>query len=715
MAQNRPVPRSRLVDLFWGEKVEQRGRGNLSRVLNNISSLLPDSIEADRQNVHYLRCPEVWVDLQAWDELAATADPLAMAEAVSLWRGDFLEGVYLDDCPDVETWITTERELWKQRIAAVTRSLTEYHAYRGEYELALQYATRLVELDPWSEEAHRWRMLYLARTGQHAAALKHYQACHASFLSELSIPPSTETEKLSIRIARSAERSIQLTGVGIAPQPALGRRRELGELRALLARPDCRFVTITGCGGVGKSHLAAYFIQSYPYDFLDGFALVQSAGITSSQYLLAAMAQALVLPDTQDGVTLQKLAAWIGDREMLLLIDNFDHLVQERSGAVRTTLWRLLEKAPGLKILITCRERVGLQAEWVYPMNGLPFQPDDFTDDPRNVPAFCLFEQYVRRVRPDRPILPGQVPLILEMCRYLDGLPLAIELAAALSADLTFEQLVSSIRIDLDLLATRYPDLPARHRSLRVVFQQSWKLLDPLEQLVFTVLSVFPYRFDLRAAAELVEPLIPPGELRRTEKLIKALLDKSLLVYANGYYSICLTLQRYAMERLSESTGRLESTRNAHSQYYMRLLLELGRLLSAGQPDAAVSRMQPDRENIRQAWDWAVELGWWELVTPAEEILFLLFLRSGWFKEGAEIFRAALRRLAGEPPWIEGLEPDRQLLAAKLMLREGVLRMRMVDPAAEDVLSASLEIFKALGIPEGMQMANQNLARESNE
>lgn len=259
-AQGRPQTRAHLADLFWPDKPEARGRGNLSRVLNNLNVLLPGCVSADRETVTF-NAAVCWLDISVFDALAtpsAAAD--ALSQAITLYRDDFMAGMYLDDCPDFETWLVVERERWRQKAAAALHTLITYHTQRGEIEAGLRYTDRLLALDPWREEAHRHKMLLLALNGQRSAALKQYEACRRMLAEELGVTPTAETEALYNRIYAGAE---EKTASGVSEAiavslPLVGREADHAWLLAQweAARRGVSGLTlVSGDAGIGKTRL----------------------------------------------------------------------------------------------------------------------------------------------------------------------------------------------------------------------------------------------------------------------------------------------------------------------------------------------------------------------------------------------------------------------------------------------------------------------------
>jgi DNA-binding SARP family transcriptional activator len=194
--QDHPIPRQQLADLLWGDLPEARGRANLSWVLNRISSLLPGCLEADRHTIRFSQAPPYPTDTSAFQALVARGDAASLATAVDLVRGEFLEGLYLDGCPEFELWLVSERERWHQRTSQVLRDLVAHHDQGHDHAQALRYARQLLALEPWREEAHRQVMRLLADDGQRSAALAQYEICRRILAEELGIEPAPATVRL---------------------------------------------------------------------------------------------------------------------------------------------------------------------------------------------------------------------------------------------------------------------------------------------------------------------------------------------------------------------------------------------------------------------------------------------------------------------------------------------------------------------------------------
>jgi DNA-binding SARP family transcriptional activator len=281
--QGQPVPRARLADLFWENRSATRGRANLSWTQRRVSKLLPGCLKADRHTVEFQRGEGYWLDVDAFAELEAQGEAGALAEAAGLYRGEFLEGLCLAGCPEFEIWLAGERERWRSRVACALEELVACHGERGEYEEGLRFGRRLLELEPWQEEAHQEVMRLLAWTGRRGAALAQYKACCQALAEELGVKPAAETVRLYERI-RDGEVEApvvappRLAGVRMRPPSFLdeeagydleravfvARERELGRLggyleAALAGRGQVVFVT--GDAGQGKTALVQEFAR----------------------------------------------------------------------------------------------------------------------------------------------------------------------------------------------------------------------------------------------------------------------------------------------------------------------------------------------------------------------------------------------------------------------------------------------------------------------
>jgi len=273
----RPVPREALVGLLWSEKPEARGRANLSWVLNRVSIVFPNCLKADRQTVCFQPTSSVWLDIYAFEELEAIGQASAFADAVELYRGEFLEGLSLNGCAEFEIWLAAERERWRQRVSSVLEKLIAHHSRQGEYEQSLSFASRLLTLEPWREATHRQVMQLLAWSGQRGAALAQYETCRRTLADELGVEPEEETATLyeQIKLGKFpiAHSPTDLPAVCVKreslspfvvgppitiPCQFFGRKRELKRIFDLWRRFPLQHVAVIGQKRSGKTSLLYY-------------------------------------------------------------------------------------------------------------------------------------------------------------------------------------------------------------------------------------------------------------------------------------------------------------------------------------------------------------------------------------------------------------------------------------------------------------------------
>jgi len=412
--------------------------------------------------------------------------------------------------------------------------------------------------------------------------------------------------------------------------PFLGRERELAELARLLADPNFRLLSIVGPGGMGKTRLAIEAAHSQMEGYRDGVRFVSLAPLQTVEDILPAIAMALQLSFQADArIPQQQLHDYLREKQMLLVLDNFEHLI----GGARL-VHELLQAAPGVKVLVTSRERLRLSGEAVYLLEGMDFPDWETPPDLDTYSGVRLFVQSARFARPDFVLQSDDLPYVVRLCRLVDGVPLGIVLAAAWVEMLSLQEIVAEIEHSLDFLSSDLRDLPERQRSLRAVFEHSWRLLDDDERAVFQAMSIFRGGFT-RQAAEVVAGAGLP--------LLSALLNKSLIQRAEvGRYELHELVRQYAAEKESQDPASAQG-RNRHAHYYLTLLRQQMDNLTGRQLQTRLGTVAADLENIRAGWDWATEKGEATLIGSALEYLCHFYEWQGRYAEGAAASRVAAR------------------------------------------------------------------------
>jgi predicted ATPase/DNA-binding CsgD family transcriptional regulator len=474
----------------------------------------------------------------------------------------------------------------------------------------------------------------------------------------------------------------------------VGREADLAELAGLLATPACRLLTLVGPGGVGKTRLALRAAAEARAGgaFADGVHVVALQPLASADLLAGAVADAAGLAPAGARDPTEHLLAGLRGRAALLVLDNFEHLLE---GAA--LLPRLLAAAPGVRLLVTSREALALQEEWRYPVQGLPYPAGAGAADPEGPEgpegpeAYAAVRLFAERARRGRRgfSLAEEGAAVARVCRLVEGLPLALELAAAWTSVLSCAEIATDLALGLDVLATRLRDVPERHRSMRAVFDGSWARLDDRQRAALARLSVFRGGFR-REAAEAVAGAAPAT--------LAALVDGSLLrLEPGGRYQLHELLRQYAEERLWEAPEAAAAAEARHGAYFAGWLGDLlPRLLGEGQGEA-LATLGADRDNVRAAWRWAVARADAAALGAAAPGIAELSLWEGRFREGAGAFERAAAVLPEADP---GAAPEAAAAQAVVLSQLGRFYIRLGRlEEAEAVLLRCRALRERLGGP----------------
>jgi predicted ATPase/DNA-binding CsgD family transcriptional regulator len=412
----------------------------------------------------------------------------------------------------------------------------------------------------------------------------------------------------------------------------IGRYRETAEISQLLADPACRLLTLLGPGGSGKTRLALEVAAGSGRHFADGVVFVPLQAVSTPAFLITAIAEALEIAAPGRDDPQVQLLNHLAAKNLLLVLDNFEQLLDGAG-----LLSQILQQAAGVRLLVTSRAALYLQEEWLYPLSGLPYPPaEQAVADWPEVAAFDAVQLFVERARRVRPGFSPQAEQrhLLRICQLVEGMPLALELAAAWARSLDCATIVAEIERNLTFLTSPLRNVADRHRSMQAVFIHSWALLAPAEQETFPRLALFRGGFRREAAAAVAGATLP---------LLTALVDKSLLRWeANGRYQIHELLRQYAENQLHQSAAEETKTRQRPADYYLDFLHRRSdAMLGAHQLEAAVE-IAAEMENIRAAWHWAVQHQMFAALDQAVEPLAMFCHLKSRYREAANLLEAAL-------------------------------------------------------------------------
>ena len=652
--------RERLAAFFWPEMAPADALRNLRQAIYALRIALGDGDDAllhvTRTEMRLAGAPLVACDVTRFRRHLA-ADELA--GAVALYHGDLLAGFDSGSAP-LDAWLATVREQCHCQALDALETLAERALAAGDWDGARRFAQRQLAFEAWREVAHGQLMRALAMAGDRSAALAQFDACREILAAELGVLPGEAVTQLHAQIQSGALRAdaapadaiVTAVRHNLPPRdgPLFGRDADIDRITGLLARADCRLVTIAGPGGIGKTRLgralAWHFVDRGL--FADGVYFVDVTAIREGSPLLAALAEPLAIPVYDRRSRAAQIADHLAGKSLLFVIDNFEQAIAQAG-----ILTGLLAAAPALKLLVTSRRALDLHEEWYVPIDGLAFPPEEpLPDDETRLlayPSVALFADRAGRTRPGFR-LGADAAGAARICRLVAGLPLAIELAAAQAAHDSIAAVAAAIETNMAALAEDLPTLPPRHRSLRALMDQTWQELGRAQRSRLAQLSFFAGGFTLQAA-KVVCGIDGPA----LDDFIRA----SLVRYhpERRRYSLHELLRQYAAGRLEENDAAHAATLDRHSRYFCGWVATVEQDLKSVKAQVTLTAIESDLENILLAWEHAAHSGDVERVDAALEGINVFFLRrhrhgeglNACEKIGAFIVAAVGPALAAEP------------------------------------------------------------------
>ncbi len=645
-----------LKELFWRDA--RNAQSSLSTALAHLRKAGTGVLGAD--------------DVKAWIEAECDANELLVAldrndneRAAELYGGPFLAGIDPSAAGvEVEEWIYETRETLGSRVRLALLDLAEGHASVGEFSLGAELAQRAYLLPgaPEPEPEELERLFMLLKAGEHSEAFEVRKEA-AGFDLELST--SVEDARSALQKGKDTTTTAALINLPVRATRFVGREHELNEISELLTQPECRLLTLSGAGGLGKTRLALEAAQDQlgVGGFADGVAFVPLEALTAASSIPAVVADALGLTLSGQEDTGSVVRRFLAEKQLLLVLDSFEHVLEGAS-----FVSELILNCPGLKLLITSRERLSLQGEWVFTIEGLTYPEEGTTlERAESFDAMRLFLERARCAQRGFSLTPETLPAVARICRLVGGMPLALELAASWLRALPVDDIASELEAGMDLLESSDRDVPERHRGVRAVFDYSWALLSQKEQEVLRKLSVFRGGFRREAAALVSGATLP---------MLARLVDTSFLSMSpEGRYDRHRLLAQYTHEKLAENPEERAEVEQKHGSYYLGLVRDLEPDLWTLKRREAFGVFLAELVNIRAAWDWAVDnlrVEEIERTTPAMFDFFTIRLT-----EGLEYFGTTFEFFGGIAKHLDESDPNHAGALGTLLIHQVFLAFHL--------------------------------------
>ncbi len=713
----KPHHREFLAEFLWDNRPPHRAAGNLRVILSSLRRELGEWLIISRETASINPDAEIWVDsVHFMESLKAALQPsgsvrpgraASIEEAIHLYQGDFLSGFNIRGAEGFEHWKLMEQERLRLRMETALAAIVDFHLSRGDYPSGIIYARKNTQFNPLSEAAYEQLMRLFYYSGQRHEAIVEFQVLKKTLQEELEIKSSPETIKLYDEIRAGTLKiptEIPTPFPTIMPRHNLptptasfiGREREIREIIQLIKNPDIRLLTLTGPGGVGKTRLAIQSAQLLLDAYPEGITFVDLAPVSDPRLVVSRIAMGYGIKEIPGGNLLDEIKAAINHHNSLLLLDNFEQIIE-----AAPVVTELLSASPNLDILVTSREALRIYGEQEFPLQPLTL-PD--MESQQTVPdlidfeSIALFVQRAQASRPDFQLTDENGYDIAEICVRLDGLPLAIELAAARTKIYSPQYLLSLLNNALATLVGGPQNSSSRHQTLRAAIEWSYNLLDEDEKKVFARLAVFVGGRSLQAIGKVCQQDLNKDVFAVVESLYnKSLLDQKTDPLGEPRFVLLETLHQYALERLVES-GEEEAICRKHALYFLDLVECLVPELWGSKQYEFATRLHIEYDNLRAALDWSlrgakenVEIGL-KLVSAIDDFWYYEWPIS----DGRIWIEAARSKLENAPPDLQ----------AQVFNRAGMMAFATGDyTRGIEWNKAALEIGRQIGDKSSMGRA----------
>lgn len=708
----RPHRRETLAGLLWPGYTESSARASLRHALANLRQVLGDTqnnppfLLVEGETIQLNPLAETWVDVRRFEALVTGFGEqdrrAALEEALGLYRGGFLEGCSLADSPEYEGWVRVVRQACQSQAVTALEELKRLYEAQGEVGRAIQALRQSLAIEAWREESHCELMRLLALAGQRSAALAQYEVCKRSLKAELGVEPAAETVALYERIRVGEVEKVAVPAMGEGSKPShnlprqltsfIGREAEIEQITQLLA--ESALVSLVGPGGVGKTRLAIQVAEAVTARYPQGICFIDLAAVREPANLVPAVVQTLGISTEKVRSLEDALTSFLRNRHTLLVFDNCEHLIK----ACAALVIHLLQECPQIHLLATSQEELKVRGERVYrlqPMAFLKVQEKMDIQALRESEAVRLFEDRAQAVQHGFVVSERNAPFVAAICCRLDGIPLALELAAARLRVLSIEQVELMLADRFRLLMGGKRDALPRQQTLLASIEWSHELLSGAERILFRRLSVFAGGYSLEGAQQ----VCAGNDLDEYQiiELLDSLASKSLLLVEPGElprYRMLETVREYAHQKLVEA-GELTIFRDHHLDYYVKLSKDFEKIAYVWEERVSFyKKLDPEVANLRLAIRWAFSS---EDLSRVEKVVWLnvgllsFFHDRDLLNESFIYWRTCLKMLPrGEPRWA--------LARARANLTMEPPVLSFIGVGINDI-QESLDVFRELGVP----------------
>jgi predicted ATPase len=609
--------REKLAGLLWPDSLEETARDNLRHALWRVRKMLEAAsatrfLHADDLSIKFVTSSDYWLDAAELEKVDETATADELMDALDQYQGELLPGFYDD-------WVALEREhlhsIYEHHMARLMSLLQDERRWLD----ILDWAERWIRLGQKPEPAYRALMSAHAAKGDMSKVAATYERCVKS-LREFGMEPSEQTKELysNLKSGKETPETISMvkkpttkevsSNIPVPLTSFVGRQKELKEITKLLS--SSRLLTLTGPGGVGKTRLAIQTAHDSIKKFRNGVFWVDLVGLSDENLIPQEIAQSLNIREISNELLIETIKTYLKTKDLLLILDNCEHLIRACAQVVE----QLLAACPKLKILATSIEALGLFNEMTWQVPSLPLPEMREALSPQTLQGFAsveLFDARARNAKSGFALDERNALSVAQICRRLDGIPLAIELAAARIKVLSVDEIASRLDDRFSLLTAGSRTAIPRHQTLRATIDWSYDLLTEPERSLLRRLSVFAGGFTLEAVESVCSLEMKESDIL---DLLGRLVDKSLVIveadfeFSETRYRLLETIRQYALEKLVE-VGEASSIRDHHLDFYLSLAEKSEPHIFGHESVVWINRLDKELDNIRAAMEWSTNSG----------------------------------------------------------------------------------------------------------